>query len=49
MEHPAFSTVAEYYSLYIAIGFQGCSHKRKVFPFETSRLTEDKSLGWLQS
>ena len=32
MEHPAFSIVVEYYSLYIAIGFQGCSHKRKVFP-----------------
>jgi len=50
MEHPAFSIVAEYYSLYIAIGFQGCSHKRKVFPFETStpRLTEHLA-SWMVS
>lgn len=34
MKCPAFSTVVEYYSLYIAIGFQGCSHKRKVSPLK---------------
>ena len=50
MKCPAFGIVVEYYSLYIAIGFQGCSHKRKVFPSETStpRLPEYQA-SWMVS